>query len=156
MLSTPCKKRRASSRDDGVISWFFFELRQDVWGFSRVTTGNSGSLSCGPREVQSPFELRGGVRHCSPVTQENWPQGALKSESRGLSRGATGNPGLLRLVTVTSGNFSGCVLSQEHCGVGMGLSELHWVWCNGRGPHLELRWEPQGSSPVETWVSGCA
>ena len=28
---------------------------------------------------------------------------------------------------------------------------LHWVWCNGRVPHLELRWEPQVSSPVLTW-----
>ena len=34
----------------------FLELQQD----SRVTTGNSGSLSCCPREVQSPFKLRGG------------------------------------------------------------------------------------------------
>ena len=24
---------------------------------------------------------------------------------------------------------------------------LHSVWCNGRGPHLELRQEPQGSAP---------
>ena len=23
---------------------------------------------------------------------------------------------------------------------------LHWVWCIGRGPHLQLRQEPQGSS----------
>ena len=45
--------------------------------------------------------------------------------------------------------------SQEYCGVGMVLSGLHWVWCNGRGPHLELRQEPQGSSAVLTWVSGC-
>ena len=27
--------------------------------------------------------------------------------------------------------------TQGYCGVGMGLSGLHWVWCNGRGPHLE-------------------
>ena len=27
------------------------------------------------------------------------------------------------------------------------LSDLHWVWCNGRGPHDKLRQEPQGSSP---------
>ena len=27
------------------------------------------------------------------------------------------------------------------------LSELHWVWCNGKGSHLELRQEPQGSAP---------
>ena len=29
--------------------------------------------------------------------------------------------------------------SQVYCGVGRGLSGLHWVWCNGRGPHLKLR-----------------
>jgi len=45
--------------------------------------------------------------------------------------------------------------SQEYCGVGRGLSVLHWVWCDGRGPHLELMREPQGSSPVLMWVSGC-
>ena len=45
--------------------------------------------------------------------------------------------------------------SQEYCGLGSGLSGHHWVLCNGRGPHLELRWEPQGSSPVRTWVLGC-
>ena len=45
--------------------------------------------------------------------------------------------------------------SQEYCGDGRGLSGLHWGRCNGRGPHLELRWEPQGSSPVLMWVSVC-
>ena len=37
----------------------FLELRCEVWSFSRVTTGNSGSLLCGPKVVQSSFELRG-------------------------------------------------------------------------------------------------
>ena len=41
--------------------------------------------------------------------------------------------------------------SQEYCGVGSGLSGLHWVWCNGRGPQLEFRWESNGSSPTLTW-----
>src|SRR5574337_517286 len=27
-----------------------------------------------------------------------------------------------------------------------GLSGLHWAWCIGRGPHLQLRQEPQGTS----------
>ena len=44
--------------------------------------------------------------------------------------------------------------SQVYCGVGRGVSGLHWVWCNGRGPHLELRWEPQGSSPLLTSMAG--
>ena len=38
--------------------------------------------------------------------------------------------------------------SQGYCGVLRGLSGLHWVWCNGRGPRLELRQEPQVSSPL--------
>ena len=45
--------------------------------------------------------------------------------------------------------------SQEYFGIGMGLSGLQCVRCNGRGSHLELRREPQGSSPVLTWVLGC-
>ena len=45
--------------------------------------------------------------------------------------------------------------SQEYCGVGRGLSGLHWCRCNGRGPHLELSHEPQCSFPILTWVSGC-
>ena len=34
------------------------------------------------------------------------------------------------------------------------LSELHWVLCNGKGSHLELRQEPKGSSPFKTPTTG--
>ena len=44
--------------------------------------------------------------------------------------------------------------NQGYCGVGRGLSGLYWVWCNGRGPHLQLRQEPQGSCPFQTPISG--
>ena len=44
--------------------------------------------------------------------------------------------------------------NQVYCGVGRDLSVFHCVWCNGRGPHLELTRESQGSSPVLMWVSG--
>ena len=44
--------------------------------------------------------------------------------------------------------------SQGYCGVGRGLSRLHWVWCNARGPHLELKWEPEGSYPFLTLIPG--
>ena len=37
------------------------------------------------------------------------PQDTLKKDSRGLSRVATGNLGIPRLVPVTSGSFSGCL-----------------------------------------------
>ena len=44
--------------------------------------------------------------------------------------------------------------SQGYCGFGRGLSGLLWVWCNGSGPHLELRQEPQGSAP-DFLEAGC-
>ena len=54
---------------------------------------------------------------------------------------------LRELLRVPMGN-------QVYCGVGRGLLVLHCVWCDGRGPHLELTRESQGSSPVLMWVSG--
>ena len=43
--------------------------------------------------------------------------------------------------------------SQGYCGVGRGLSGLHWVWCNGRGPHFELMQERQVSSTFLTPIA---
>ena len=45
--------------------------------------------------------------------------------------------------------------SQESFRVVRGLLGFLWGQCNGRGPRLELRREPQGSSPVLTWISVC-
>ena len=42
--------------------------------------------------------------------------------------------------------------TQGYCGVGRGLSGLHWLWCNGRGLHLEWTQEPQASSPFLTRI----
>ena len=39
-------------------------------------------------------------------------------------------------------------------GGGRGLSGHNWVWCIGRGPLLQLRQEPQGSSPFQTPIAG--
>ena len=80
---------------------------------------------------------------------------ALKGEYRGVSQVVVATLGSLdcdgdlrELLRVPMG-------IQEHCGVGRCLSGLHWVWCNGIGAHLELRREPQDSSPVVMWVSVC-
>ena len=35
-----------------------------------------------------------------------------------------------------------------------GLSGFFSILCSVLGPHLELRLEPQGSSPVLTWILG--
>ena len=53
---------------------------------------------------------RGSVACLSSHGRRIGPQDTLKGESRGVSRVAAGNCGFSRLVTVTSGNFSGCVL----------------------------------------------
>src|SRR5574337_1460715 len=73
-----------------------------------------------------------------------WPRDVLKEVSRGLSRVEAGNPGFPRLVQVTSGGFSWWLCEARETGGGRGLSGLHWVWCIGRGPHLQLRQEQQG------------
>ena len=61
----------------------FLELQRSVWEVSRVTMKNTGNLSCGPREVQSPFELQGGSRLCSQVTEG---ESVLKRDEGGISR----------------------------------------------------------------------
>ena len=129
--------------------FFFFRAAARVWGFSGVMTGNSGSLTCGPRDVLSPFYLRGGGRHCYQVTAVEW--GISRpfltcARKPWVSLTCYSDPKELLMV---------CMGSQEYCVVGTGLSGLHWARCNGRGPHLELRWEPQCSSPVLTLVSRC-
>ena len=58
----------------------FLKLWCDIWGFSLVTMGNSGSLWCGPREVQSPFGLQGGVQHCSKSQQGNQASRLIEGE----------------------------------------------------------------------------
>ena len=45
--------------------------------------------------------------------------------------------------------------SQESCLFVRCLSGFPWGWCNGRRPHLQLRRDPQGSSPILTWISWC-
>ena len=80
-----------------------------VWGFSQGTTRSLGNLSCGVREVKSPYEWRGGARHCSRVMVVESGLNAMKKDARGLSRVAAGNPGFPRLVPVTSGSFSVCL-----------------------------------------------
>ena len=95
-----------------------------------------------------------GMRHCSPVMVG---YRASRRGKEGLSRSfsecsrkpwvhstcASDRRELLRVPLRSQGN----------CGVGRGLLGLHWVWCNGRGPHLEWRQEPQVSSPCLTRIA---
>ena len=66
-LETP-QQKWASSRREGRISWIFSSCGR----CSRLTTGTSGTRSCGLRKSQSPCELLGGL------------SGFLSRRSRGL------------------------------------------------------------------------
>ena len=98
---------RASSHDDGGVSWFFSS------GGARV-----GFLARNDEVIREPLVWRQGTQvsirvargsaallsiHCRGIR----PQDAMKGEFRGLSRVAAGNPGFPRLVPVTSGSFTG-------------------------------------------------
>ena len=110
----------------------FSRAAASVWGFSRGTTGSSGSLSYGAREVRSPCAWQ-GVR---VISIESWKQNrASRHVEVGLSRSfshcgrkpwvpSTCAGDLMELLRVP-------LRSQGYCGVGRGLSGLHWVWCNG-------------------------
>ena len=123
---------------------FSHEARRGPQGASRAAPGKSGLHAHGEGVLV--------------ITLESW-------ETARSSRGV--EEGLLR-------SFSGCgripcvpstcasdlrellrvpLRSQGHCGFGRGLSLLNCVWCNRRGPHLEWRQEPQGSSPFLTRVA---
>ena len=124
------------------------------WIFTRGTTGSSRSLSCGAREVRSPCVWRGGARLCS-----RGMLGELASRciEEGLSRsfsGCTRKPWVPSTCSADLRELLRVPLrNQGYCGVGSGLSGLHRVWCSGRGPQLELRQEPQGSSPFLTLIA---
>ena len=49
--------------------------------------------------------------------------------------------------------FRSCTKPRE-TGGGRGLSGLHWAWCIGRGPHLQLRQEPQVTSDLRLRSQG--
>ena len=132
----------------------FLELRHDVL-VSHHYNGELKERLVWPQG--SPISirvLRGSTALLSSHGRGTGPKVTLKGDSRGLSGVAVGNPGFPLLVMVTSGSFSGAY----------GKSGIQWSWEGPLGtplvlvqwkrPHLELRWEPQGSSPVLTWVSG--
>ena len=134
----------------------FFELLLDVWGLSRVTRGTQRASGVAPRK----YNLNSSCKWECGIALES-QQGNLASRcvEGGILRSFSNcsrkpwvrsscDGDLTELLRVPMGN-------QKYCGFGMGLSGLHWIWYNGKGPHLELRQEPQSSSAVLTWVSGC-
>ena len=109
MLSRPCRKRRASSHDDGGISWFFssyggkfgvsLELRLGTQGASLVAPEKFNlHLSC-DEELGISLESRQGYR------------ASIRLEG-GISRYFSSCPETFwfsRVATVNSGTFSWCL-----------------------------------------------
>ena len=91
----------------------------------------------------------------------------LLSRGRGIGPQDTSkkdSPVFLGLRQETLGSLDLCRSSQGACKGASeklvtrwgkrGLSGLQWFWCYGRGPHLELRQEPKGSSPFLIRIAG--
>ena len=108
LLSTPCRKRSPSSRNDEGVSWVFSTCGASVGFLTRYN-----------RELREPLVWHQGSQVSMPMARGSasllsshgrgiGPQYLLKKDSRGLSRGVAGNPGFPRLLSVTSGSFVGC------------------------------------------------
>ena len=65
-LSRCCSGKRPHHTLSGECA-DFSRVAAETWGSSRVTTGTSGTRSCGLRKVQSRCELPGASRDSSPV-----------------------------------------------------------------------------------------
>ena len=128
-LSRPCRKRRASSRNNRGISWFF-----SSWGMTcgvslELQWGIQGACRVAPGKSSLRLICEGD--HC--IALESWQ----------------GNQASRRLEGVISRSFSSCgrkpwvpstcdgdlrellmvpIVSQEYFGFGRGLSGLHWLW----------------------------
>ena len=114
------------------------EVLRGAQGASHVALGKSGLHA-----------------HCEGervIALESWKvYRASRTVKEGLSRCFLGHGSKPWVPSTSAGGLrellSVPLRSQGYPGFGRALSGLLWVWCNGRGPHLELRQEPQGSAP---------
>ena len=109
-----------------------------------------------PQGCQGPFQgSKGKMGFLLRPHGGKGPHLALRGESPGFSRVAAGN---LEFLLSYKGNVRYPLLWPQESPVSLrverDLSGFLSSRCQGHGPHLELRPEPQGSSPVPTWISG--
>ena len=122
-----------------------YVVRRGAQGAYRVASGKSGLHPRDERECVIALESWEGTR-------------ASRHIEEGLSRSFSGCGRKPWVPSTSAGDLRELLRvllrSQGYCEFTRGLSGLHWVWCNGRGPHLECRQEPQGSSPFLTPIAG--
>ena len=124
---------------------FFHEVRRGARGACRVAPGKSG------------LHARGEGKRV--ITLESWSGNrASRRVEEGLSRSFSGCGRKTWFPTTCASDLRELLRvplrSQAYYEVGRGVSGLHWVWSNEKGPHLELRQESQGSSPFLTLIAG--
>ena len=117
--------------------------------------GYVGVLLKLPQGCQGPFQgSKGKMGFLLRPHGGKGPYLALRGESPGFSRVAAANLGFLSMY---DGKLSDPHMWPQECPVSMRvvsvLSEFLCSRWRGRGPHLKLRLEPQGSSSMLTWIS---
>ena len=142
------------------------EMRRENWGSSCVVAGplvflssgdgNAGELLELPQGCQGPFRRsRGTVGFFSRCHTGKWLHIALRGQSSNFSRVSAGN---LVFLSNYNGDLRDPLVWPQEIPVSMrvarGLSGFLSSRCWGQGPHLELRPESQGYSPVLTLTSG--
>ena len=118
--------------------------------------GYVGELLELPQGCQGPFRSsRGKVGFLLRCRSGKGPHLALSGESPGFSRVAAGKLGSLSSSYLDlRDTLVGPQESPVAMRVARGLLGFLCSHCWDRGLHLELRPEPQGSSPMPTWISG--
>ena len=118
------------------------------------------------REVGVSLELRQGTQGASRVAPEKFSLHSTCDVERGVAvESWKGNQASVRVEGGISRSLSSCSWKlwgpsschgdlRELLMVPMG-SQVSFHVVRGRGPHLQLRWEPQDSSPFLTWILGC-
>ena len=175
LLSRPCRRRRASSHDDGDISLFLSSCVASV-GFLTRYDGDLREPLVRRQGSQVSRRVSRGARHCFRVMVG---VSGSRCVEEGLSKSFSGCGRKPCVPSTCAGDL--CELlrvslrNQGYCGVGRGLSGLHQVWCNKRAPSrveagtsgflsisdsdrrvpAEFGQESQASSCVEEWNSAC-
>ena len=132
----------------------FLELQWEDLGSSLVATRTSGNFLCCLRELKLLLSCDGSTGLLEPL---QWNQASSCIEGQNLLGFLESWQKTLGCSQVATGTSNPLVLPQESqltIQVSRGLSGFLCSRCRGIWPHLELRLEPQGSSPVLTWISG--
>ena len=152
---------RVTAGESGLVSQSGGKSR-DV---SRVSAGSLGfHSSCHgdlrdplvlPQESQFSFRIvRGSTGLLSNHFQGIGPLLAWRRESHGVSQVAVGRFGF---VLSFNGDLREPLMlpqGSQVFQVASGTLVFLKICCRGIGPHLYLRWETHGTSPVSTWISG--